>query len=292
MKLILKLTGIFCLALTFVSCDLFEKEEPPQTPQEPEVIIHDPENCDVVFDHIGYNLNLNDMTAEVAAVSAINNVEIPASINVSGRDFTVTSIGPNAAQNNQRLESIKIPASITVIKKLAFCNCKGLKDVILGEGVETIESEAFVYSGLTSLIIPANVKKISYDAFQFCNSIINITIEDSEEDLQWNCKIGDYGLDKYQLSSVYIGRNILALGTPPSTSLIIGKLVSKTGSLPIPEPIIITILTPTPPDGNVSVTNKSLMESQVYVPEDALEAYKNDSRWGHFWNLSPIPSDN
>lgn len=274
-----KVKNLICLiflAATLGSCDILQNDED----------IADPQNCDVVVDHIGYNLDLNQMTAEVAAINSIGSIEIPASITASGKDFTVVSIGAYAAQNNQRLISVKLPSSVTIIKKLAFCNCKAIKEVYFGGGLETIQSEAFEFSGLTSLVVPANVKTIADDAFLYCNSLKTITIHNSEVPLDWNLKIGDYGLDEYALSSIYIGRNVRAVRSVPSSTIVLGKDVTQIGYLPVPTPITIILETPIPPEASISTTNKALMESLIYVPEEAVETYKNDSTWGKFWNIT------
>lgn len=275
MRKISDLIILFCLAVTFGSCDILRNED----------VIQDPQNCDVVVNHIGYNLDLNKMTAEVAAIRSTGTVEIPESVNVNGRDFPVVSIGAYAAQNNQRLVSVKLPPSVIIVKKLAFSNCKSLKGVDFGNGLETIQSEAFEFSGLASLVIPPNVKTIADDAFLYCNSIKTITINDSEQPLDWNINIGDYGLDKYALSSIYIGRSVRAARTVPSSNIIIGKDVTQIGYLPVPTPMTITLETPIPPDADIVTNNKAIMEALVYVPEEAIETYKNDPIWGKFWNI-------
>ena len=278
MRRISNLMMLFCLAVTFGSCDIIRNED----------VIQDPQNCDVVVNHVGYNLDLNKMTAEVAAINSTGAIEIPASISASGKDFIVVSIGAYAAQNNQRLSSVKLPPSVTIIKKLAFNNCKALKNIDFGPGLETIQTEAFEFSGLTSLVIPPNVKTIADDAFLYCNSIKTITIDNSEQPLDWNIKIGEYGIDKYALSSIYIGRSVRAARTVPSSNIIIGKDVTQIGYLPVPTPITITLETPIPPDAYIVTNNKALMEALIYVPEEAYDDYKNDPIWGKFWNITAL----
>lgn len=278
MRRISNLMMLFCLAVTFGSCDIIRNED----------VIQDPQNCDVVVNHVGYNLDLNKMTAEVAAINSSGAIEIPASISASGKDFTVVSVGAYAAQNNQRLSSVKLPSNVTIIKKLAFSNCKSLTKVDFGEGVESIQSEAFVYSGLKTLVIPPNINKIADDAFQYCNSIETLTIEESENALDWNLKIGEFGLDEYALSSIIIGRNVRAVRTFPSKSIMIDKAVTNLGYFPIPAPTTITLLTLIPPEASVATNNKAIMESVINVPEEAVDAYRNDPTWGRFWNITAL----
>lgn len=284
MKNLKKLLSVICIALGLTACDIINGDIVEDN-------IRDPQNCDVVVDHVGYNLDLKKMTAEVVAINSTGAVVIPESIDASGKVFSVVSIGALAAQNNQRLSSIKLPSSVTIIKKLAFCNCKGLTNVDFGPGVMTIQSEAFEFSGLTSLVIPANVMTIADDAFLYCKSIRTLTVNNSELPLDWNLQIGDYGLDEYALSSIYIGRDVRAVRTVPSSYITIGQNVTSVGYLPIPIPLTITIETPIPPEATISTTNKALMESLIYVPEEAVETYKNDQLWGNFWNISVSTAD-
>ena len=50
-------------------------------------------------------------------------------------------------------------------------------------------------------------------------------------------------------------------------------------------------LNTTPPGiGDYNFTNNQYMTTNVYVPEEALEAYQNAERWKDFWNLQGFES--
>ena len=132
--------------------------------------------------------------------SKITSVIIPSS---------VTSIGANAFNNCQALESIQvasgntvydsregcnaiiekasntlvvgckttvIPYSVTTIGESAFDSCKGLSSVNLPTSVKTIKKLAFNdCTGLTSFVLPASVFKIDQQAFRNCTGITKIT---------------------------------------------------------------------------------------------------------------------
>lgn len=70
--------------------------------------------------------------------------------------------------------SVTIPDEVTVIAESVFKNCSQLKEVILGNNVEEIQRSAFWGAGMESLFIPASVKKIDSNAFCFTkiNSIV------------------------------------------------------------------------------------------------------------------------
>ena len=91
------------------------------------------------------------------------------------KTFPVVSIG-NEAFRDDDLESVTIPDSVKEIRNEAFYNCKNLKTVILGKGVERIGYEAFYNSGLESITISDSVKEINRSAFGFCSELITLNI--------------------------------------------------------------------------------------------------------------------
>lgn len=71
---------------------------------------------------------------------------------------------------------VTIPEGVTVIGDMAFTNCKDITEVIIPEGVTSIEIDAFSYSGLTEITIPESVTSIEALAFYYCNSLTKIKI--------------------------------------------------------------------------------------------------------------------
>ncbi len=88
----------------------------------------------------------------------------------------ITEIGYAAFFANQ-FTSVVIPEGVTIIESDAFYEVP-LKNVYLPESLVEIGSTAF-FGNLTSVVIPANVKKIGYAAFGD-NSIISFTIKGKE----------------------------------------------------------------------------------------------------------------
>ena len=139
----------------------------------------------------------------------LTHVEIPESIIFDGYAYDVTSIGESAFEeraiygntDENILESITIPNSVTRIGKKAFYGCGKLVAIDIPNSVTTIEPEAFSSSGLssvkfpegltrisfrmffacgfTSLEIPNGVEYIDDEAFAFCEQLYSVTIPES-----------------------------------------------------------------------------------------------------------------
>lgn len=74
------------------------------------------------------------------------------------------------------LTEIDIPDTVTQLDP-AFANCTNLRSVNIGDGIDTINSNTFVYCyNLRSVSIGSGVKEIKNNAFSDCQSLLSITI--------------------------------------------------------------------------------------------------------------------
>ena len=94
---------------------------------------------------------------------------------------SVTKIGDYAFQNCSSLSSIKLPVGIKNIGIGAFTFCCSLTSITLPNSITNIAEQLFLGSGLSSVIIPENVKSIGPFAFQKCNDLASISIPESVE---------------------------------------------------------------------------------------------------------------
>ncbi len=69
-------------------------------------------------------------------------------------------------------------SQITMIGAFTFNGCTSLKQITIPETVTSIEYCAFSGTGLTSVDIPASVKKIANQAFYICESLETITLHE------------------------------------------------------------------------------------------------------------------
>ena len=107
-------------------------------------------------------------------------LNIPATVTINGIEYSVTSIGENAFENCDNLQSVTIPNSVTNIDDEAFRRCTSLQSVTIPESVTSIGNGAFAEcSSLQSVTIPNSVTKIGYQTFHSCEKLKSITIPES-----------------------------------------------------------------------------------------------------------------
>lgn len=94
----------------------------------------------------------------------------------------ITTIGMGAFDSSA-LETLDLN-KVQVIQNYAFADCYNLKDVVIPEGIATIEMTVFQNSGLQSITIPASVTKIRNYAFDGCADLADVYYSGSET--QWN----------------------------------------------------------------------------------------------------------
>ena len=93
---------------------------------------------------------------------------------------TLTTIGASAFEDCTALTTIEIPASVETIREKAFYNCTSLQTVTFKKGsqLKTIEMSVFGHcKALASIEIPASVETIGRNAFFCCYSLKTVTFE-------------------------------------------------------------------------------------------------------------------
>lgn len=282
---------VFCL-LTF-SC---KKDDEPE---------YWDEEYDVEVNGLAYSItSLENYEVALMPMTYPSNysgdIKVPETIEVSGRNFTVTSVSYNAFFESS-ITSIFLPESIITIGDYAFFNCKNLKNINLPINLETIGSGAFYASGLEAISVPPSVKYIYSGNFLNCRDIKSIYLEDSEDPIYvyesyWDYNYyddADYSANK--LEKVYIGRNIddyysTSFDYYESEALkevSVGKYVSKIRGY-FNNSLTFKVYTENPPQASCSASNEFFMNSQLYVPSESMEMYKEATFWGQFWNINSL----
>ena len=160
------------------------------------------------FSYNGLKYELDGNTATVIkyynSSGFVINITIPSSIEYGGKQYSVTSISPDAFRNCSGLTSVTIPNSVTSIGRYAFSGCSGLASVTIPNSVTSIGESAFKgCSGLTSAILDNNwivsgcsigtlfgsqikeciignsATSIGASVFANCNALTSVTIPNS-----------------------------------------------------------------------------------------------------------------
>lgn len=180
-----------------------------------------------------YDLNESDGTAALArstTYTELTSVDIPGTITVDGKDYTVTSVAQRAFQECKSLESVSMGESITTIDKWAFYKCSALTEVTLPAKMKTLGGYSFYYCdklstihfnaaldsigectfygcGMTSVELPKALRVIGSGTFSNCTKLVNISLPESL------VKIGDQAFFRCgALSEVKLPAGIKTLG--------------------------------------------------------------------------------
>ena len=106
--------------------------------------------------------------SESFALSGLETIELEEGLIVLGE----TAFG------GTNIKSIKIPGSVKIIPRNVFSLCEKLETVILNEGIEKIEVQAFrKNTSLTEIVIPNTVTACSEFAFNECTALKKVKFE-------------------------------------------------------------------------------------------------------------------
>ncbi len=98
-------------------------------------------------------------------------LEIPASAEINGVPYRVSTIAENAFANRGSLTSVKLPTSITSINTAAFAGCANLATIEFPNTLRTIGERAFEATSIKDVWLPASIETIGSKAFAACESL-------------------------------------------------------------------------------------------------------------------------
>ena len=177
----------------------------------------------------------------------------------------LTKIGYMAVADCKNLQAIDIPASVTEISQSAFENCRSLKTITFG-------GQASSAPGRFGTASSSQLQTIGNWAFYNCHELQNLEIPEGVTYIGDGAFYGCVYLEGLSLpSSVQsIGDNCFAL-------------CSKLQKIIVNAPVPPSIQAKTFYDVNRQIP--------VYVPEESVNAYKNDAQWSEFniQGISNVP---
>ena len=241
--------------------------------------------------------------------TGLTSIEIP---------LSVTSLGDYCFMNCSGLTSIGIPSSLTSLGEACFSGCSGLTSIEIPSSVTSLEGGCFKgCSGLTSIEIPSSVILLGGGCFSGCSGLTSIKIPSSVASLGNYCFNGCTGLTSVEIPSsvaslgnhcFYGCTGLTSVEIPPSvTSLGNGCFWKCTGLTSIEIPPSVTSLgddcfractnlsemhclaVSVPTLGNNAFyLTKASSEGHLYVPEESVEQYANDSGWNVWKNIQKL----
>lgn len=136
--------------------------------------IEEGEPKEAEVDGIRYSFMDGSNVAKVVSgnYSEMTSVTIPGTVTINGSMLIVTEVGDNAFNGCHRLDSLVIENGVEVIGENAFRACYDLKTIQLPTSLRTIKAWAFYdccnYS--TDIILPEGLEVIENDAFNWVHS--------------------------------------------------------------------------------------------------------------------------
>ena len=160
-------------------------EAPEPVPPESEI----PTHADYVFELFGEGLRIKQYKGGNVTVVVPDAVEGKTILSIGPKAFlgkpirsiklpkTITDLGDEAFAQCEMLTSVGLGNALTKISKKAFMDCPKLRSIVLPKSLLEIGESAFAKSGIESIGLPPNVKKIAWSAFLGATSLKQITVD-------------------------------------------------------------------------------------------------------------------
>ena len=195
--------------------------------------------------------SMSFLIAKAGYTLATESVAIPATINVEGTTYDVTSIGYFGCGFWNKKKSITLPNSIKTIEPGAFYSCDSLANINLPEGLTSIGYLAF------------------YDCWKIESVNIPNSVKTIEEAAYWRC---------YGLKTLTLGSGVELIGYDAFTAC--DKITSVTCHATVPPAVTY------PPDNyEVLFSWETFNGATLHVPQSSLEAYQTARGWENFFQI-------
>lgn len=193
---------------------------------------------DFEVDGIYYDVkSLEDMTCDVVGCSSdVNELTIPATIQLNGRELKVCDIREAAFENNSALTKIIFNPGLTAeIGNNAFSGCKNLSAVNLNDVRAIGEKSFFDCPKIKKIVFPGQLQNIGSAAFALSNKDsyygIDVSFEEGNEILHGYepTTASDWVFYNRKIVNVHLNRDIENFGNTWTdlSNLSIGPKVSK-----------------------------------------------------------------
>lgn len=152
------------------------------------------------------NFTLTSTNYETIGLESLSgDVVIPETYDDGKVVYTVTAIGNNAFNGNDKLVSVVIPSTVTSLGDSAFANCSNLELVKMSIATTTIGVNCFQNDILLKTIaIPASISSIGKNAFSGCLELKSVVFGDSTGWTRGTTSIKSSDLDDAEIAAKYL----------------------------------------------------------------------------------------
>ena len=242
-------------------------------------------SCDLTELYIGRNLSYETkkLLSSISETSPFGGQGIKT---VSfGND--VTNIGPYLFRYCRNLQNVKIPKNCKSISTGAFKNTN-ISNIVIPKSVAAISFSAFYEAPLNEVTFESGDNEIALASNNFnrCKNVfIGRTINEGSSDVIF----GDVEIVIVGDSVKTIKSNLFSNCTALKT-LDLGKSITEIGENAFSGCGNITQITSRSvvPPTNAIFPNNVYMDANVVVPLNSLNAYKTETNWRNFWNISEM----
>lgn len=206
---------------------------------------------------------------------------------------SMTTIDGWAFGSCQMLTQINLPNSITTIGEYAFSGCSALTQITLPNSMTTIENWTFGSCGtLTQVVIPNSITTIKDGAFYGCYSLVEAHLPNSITSIGntafYRCSSLEQinipeGITSIKQSTFYYCHALTQLTLPGSITRIGQSAFTNCSAI-----TQITSLATVPPTVERNAFKNINRDIPVYVPAEAVEAYRTADTWREFTKLQAI----
>lgn len=179
-----------------------------------------------------------------------------------------------------------------------------IKSIVIGNNVKRIPY--FNDMDIEQIVLPSSIELLLENSFKNCNRLSSIVVEDRVDYLNaWN-SINDWLFyNDNNVKEVYLGRdckrlrldlfqlNRLTLG--PSVSQLFDSFYNHNYNNPIDvygDSSFVKVCNVNPPVINSYFTNRTYIETPLYVPRGTIEQYQQADIWKNFFNIFEFDWDN
>lgn len=153
-------------------------------------------------------LDDNSVAAHFLKPNEEGKIEIPETVEIDGKTYTVTEIAANAFKDNKDLTEVTIPGTVTTIGDGAFAGCENLVAIYVyaSEPISLTADESRSLVTRTAVNVPSQFEGIDFDA---CTLYVPIGSEQKYREAEgWKLFVNIVGVeDPAGIATVYTEQN-------------------------------------------------------------------------------------